>query len=85
MTVTIILLHVSTLLMGAALIPQTIHTLKSGTTKGLCLTSYCIMALGLLSFTVYGFFSQNLVFVIANAIGLSLASFIIACKMRNKD
>lgn len=79
-----VLLTVSVALIGIALIPQTMRSLNEGT-RGISLYSYCITAFGMLSFSVYGFYVQSLFIAISSAIGLSLASVIIACKMRNKD
>lgn len=80
-----VLLGATALLFSIALVPQTMQVLKTSNTKVLSLPCFVLLALALLAFTAYGAVTRNLFVIVAGAVGVTLASVILLCKLRNRD
>ncbi|ROV59516.1 glutathione synthetase [Vibrio ponticus] len=64
-------------------VPQVIHILKSKDTRSISLAMYTVFVLGVLLWFVYGVLVKDWPVIVANAITLLLASFILCLKVRD--
>ena len=70
------------LLTTASFLPQAIKTIQTKDTSGISLFMYSLFALGTLLWFLFGFFSNNLPVMIANAVTLVFACIILAYKIK---
>lgn len=70
------------LLTTASFLPQAIKTIQTKDTSGISLFMYSLFALGTLLWFLFGFFSNNLPVMIANAVTLVFACIILVYKIK---
>lgn len=66
----------------AAFIPQTIKVYKTQHTKDISLVMFLLMNLGMLLWLLYGIIIKSYPIIIANAITIILASYILVIKIK---
>lgn len=66
-----------------AFIPQAVKVRKTKKTQDLSLAMYSIFSSGLLLWLVYGLLIKDIPIILANAITLSLACYILAMKIKH--
>ncbi|MBI5415095.1 SemiSWEET transporter [Candidatus Peregrinibacteria bacterium] len=79
-----ILGYIAGILVTISLIPQTIKSWKTKSTKDLSLSRYTIYTSGLMLWSVYGFLKPNYPIGIMSVIGFFLALSILLLKIRYK-
>ena len=67
----------------ASFLPQAILTIKTKDTEGLSLGMYSLFAIGVFCWLIYGLQIEDEAIIIANAITLILAGFILSFKVYN--
>ena len=65
-------------------IPQAVKTIRTKNTTSISSVMYSLFAFGTLMWLIYGFLSDNIPIIIANAITLILAAIILYYKLRYK-
>jgi len=65
-------------------IPQAVKTIRTKNTTSISSVMYSLFTFGTLMWLVYGFLSDNIPIIIANAITLILAAIILYYKLRYK-
>jgi MtN3 and saliva related transmembrane protein len=73
---------VAAILTTASFVPQVVHTLRTKDVSGISLSMYSAFVIGVALWLVYGLLLDAWPIVIANAITVSLASCILAMKLR---
>lgn len=73
---------VAAVLTTASFVPQVLHTLRTKDVSGISLSMYSVFVLGVALWLVYGLLLDAWPIVIANAITVSLATCILAMKLR---
>jgi MtN3 and saliva related transmembrane protein len=71
------------LLTTISFVPQARHAWRTRSTKDISLAMYLAFTSGVLLWLIYGFLIGSLSVVLANAVTLVLALFILALKMRH--
>ena len=66
----------------ASFVPQVVHTLRTKDVSGISLSMYGVFVVGVALWLVYGLLLDAWPIVIANAITVSLATCILAMKLR---
>jgi MtN3 and saliva related transmembrane protein len=66
----------------ASFLPQALHTFRTKDVSGISLGMYSVFTTGVAGWLVYGILLHEWPIVIANAITLTLASMILAMKLR---
>jgi len=74
---------IAAILTTAAYIPQYIKAYREKNTKGLSLGMYILISSGIAAWLVYGIMIESPSVIIANAVTLVLALFILAMKIRH--
>ena len=67
----------------AAFLPQVIKSFRSGSTRDISLIMWVMMNTGNFMWMVYGYLTNSMPLMLANAITLLLAGSILALKLRN--
>ena len=70
------------ILTTSSFVPQVVHTLRTKDVSGISLSMYSVFVLGVALWLVYGLLLDAWPIVIANAITVSLATCILAMKLR---
>ena len=70
------------ILTTASFLPQAFKTIQTKDTSGISLFMYSLFALGTLLWFLFGFFSNNLPVMIANAVTLVFACIILVYKIK---
>ena len=70
------------ILTTTSFVPQVVHTLRTKDVSGISLSMYSVFVVGVALWLVYGLLLDAWPIVIANAITVSLASCILAMKLR---
>jgi len=65
-------------------IPQAVKTIRTKDTGSISVVMYALFTFGTLMWLVYGFVSNNIPIIIANAVTLALAVIILYYKLRYK-
>lgn len=73
---------VAAVLTTASFVPQVVHTLRTKDVSGISLSMYSVFVVGVGLWLVYGLLLDAWPIVIANAITVSLATCILAMKLR---
>jgi len=73
---------VAAILTTASFVPQVVHTLRTKDVSGISLSMYSAFVIGVALWLLYGLLLDAWPIVIANAITVSLASCILAMKLR---
>ena len=66
----------------ASFVPQVVHTLRTKDVSGISLSMYSVFVVGVALWLVYGLLLDAWPIVIANAITVTLATCILAMKLR---
>jgi MtN3 and saliva related transmembrane protein len=66
----------------ASFVPQVVHTLRTKDVSGISLSMYIVFVVGVALWLVYGLLLNAWPIVIANAITVTLATCILAMKLR---
>ncbi len=66
----------------ASFVPQVVHTLRTKDVSGISLSMYSVFVVGVALWLVYGLLLNAWPIVIANAITVTLATCILAMKLR---
>ena len=67
-----------------AFVPQTVATLRSPDTQGVSITTYIVLGVGVLLWTVYGLFARAVTLVAANVITLTLIVIVLVSIFRRR-
>jgi len=74
---------VAAALTSLAYLPQAYKVIRRGSTHDLSLKTLAALCTGLALGVCYGFLIDDAVIILANAVGASLAGFVLACKLRD--
>lgn len=75
---------VAAVLTTASFLPQVFKTHKTKNTSGLSLTMYVVFFIGVILWTIYGFFINSLSVILANSFTAILALYLIFMKVKYK-
>ncbi len=75
--------YLAATLTTASFVPQALHTWRTRATAGISLGMYAIFTSGVALWLVYGVLIASWPLIVANAITLSLALFILLLKLRH--
>ena len=64
-------------------VPQAVKTIKTKDTSSISLAMYSIFTFGTLTWFLYGFFTDNLPVILANAVTFLLSATILFYKLKN--
>ncbi|SDS34848.1 MtN3 and saliva related transmembrane protein [Polaribacter sp. KT25b] len=75
---------VAAVLTTASFLPQVFKTHKTKNTSGLSLTIYIVFFIGVVLWSIYGFYINSLSVILANSITAILALYLIFMKLKYK-
>lgn len=75
---------VAAVLTTASFLPQVFKTHKTKNTSGLSLTMYIVFFIGVVLWSIYGFYINSLSVILANSITAILALYLIFMKLKYK-
>jgi MtN3 and saliva related transmembrane protein len=75
---------VAAVLTTASFLPQVFKTYKTKNTSGLSLTMYIVFFIGVVLWSIYGFYINSLSVILANSITAILALYLIFMKLKYK-
>lgn len=64
-------------------VPQAVKTIRTRDTSAISLSMYSLFTFGTLTWFVYGFFTDNLPVILANAVSALLSATILFYKVKN--
>jgi MtN3 and saliva related transmembrane protein len=67
-----------------AFVPQVYKVYKTKKTEDLSLSTFLLFCIGIVLWTIYGFYIQSLPVILANSITFALAFYILLMKIRYK-
>ncbi len=63
--------------------PQAIKTYRTKATKDISLSMYIVLAIGLITWTIYGILIEAFPVILANSVSFVLAAFILTLKLKH--
>lgn len=79
-----IIAYIAAFFKSSAFLPQTLHVLKTGKTKGLSLMTYSALVLGVGMWLVYGIVNQIWPLAIASTVSILLSLSIFTVVLKNR-
>ena len=76
--------YIAAFFKSSAFLPQTLHVLKTGNTKGLSLITYTALVLGVGMWLAYGILNQIWPLAIASAVSVTISSSIFVVVLKNR-
>ena len=84
MNTTTVLGLVAAILTTSSFLPQALKTIRTKNTGGISLFMYSLFSLGTLMWLIYGWYSDNLPIMVANAVTLIFAVVVLFYKIKFK-
>lgn len=84
MNTTTVLGFVAAILTTSSFLPQALKTIRTKNTSGISLFMYSLFSLGTLMWLIYGWYSDNLPIMVANAVTLIFAVVVLFYKIKFK-
>lgn len=84
MNTTTVLGLVAAILTTSSFLPQALKTIRTKNTSGISLFMYSLFSLGTLMWLIYGWYSDNLPIMVANAVTLIFAVVVLFYKIKFK-
>lgn len=76
--------YIAAVLTTVSFVPQAMLTIKTKNTKGISLPMYILFTIGVFCWLIYGIHFKMIPVILANSVTLSLASVILAFKIKYK-
>lgn len=84
MNTTTVLGFVAAILTTSSFLPQALKTIQTKNTSGISLFMYSLFSLGTLMWLIFGWYSNNLPIMVANAVTLIFAVIVLFYKIKFK-
>jgi MtN3 and saliva related transmembrane protein len=64
-------------------LPQAVKCWRTGSTEDISLRAFCILAIGLSTWVVYGLLKSDIPLIVANTVSAAIAASIVVAKLKN--